>query len=185
MSVSNLLHPNNYDCFMHSLTTAGTVFSETVSTDLLITNEIQTSNPPLIVPGFVLPTTGGTASTLDFYQVETVATTTVGLSPNVNINLRIVRIGAMFVVQIPSFTSTTTASTVTIAVLPARYRPSSKVVFSLTGNLSSLPPPSNGSFYATLQTNGTLTLANQSGQTDPFSAGDTLLIDGGSQTFAI
>ena len=85
----------------------------------------------------LLPTTGGTATALNYYEE---ATTSIALAPSIggayvyNGNVYIIRIGKIITIRIPSFSGNTLGGYMIAAAasgIPLRFRPTQNVVFGI------------------------------------------------------
>jgi hypothetical protein len=87
--------------------------------------------------GLKLPTSGGTATALNYYEE---ATTSIALAPSIggayvyNGNVYIIRIGKLVTIRIPFFTGNALGGYMIAAAasgIPVRFRPSSNAVFAI------------------------------------------------------
>jgi hypothetical protein len=87
--------------------------------------------------GLLLPTSGGTPTTLNYYEE---ATTLIALAPSIggayvyNGNVYLIRIGKLVTLRIPAFTGNAQGGYMVAAAasgIPVRFRPLSNVVYAI------------------------------------------------------
>lgn len=121
--------------------------------------------------GVLLPTSGGTASTLDYYESGTHSTSWSGAIPSTSGNISFTRIGNSVTLRIPQFSAVAT-STSTISntvVLPARLRPTVSIAFTI--QVRNGANPSLG--HCIINNAGTLTMWAGLSGSDNFVNGNT------------
>jgi hypothetical protein len=121
--------------------------------------------------GVLLPTSGGIASTLDYYESGTHTTSWSGAIPSTSGTISFTRTGNSVTLRIPQFSAVAT-STSTISntvVLPARLRPTVSIAFTI--QVRNGANPSLG--HCIINNAGTLTLWAGLSGSDNFVNGNT------------
>jgi hypothetical protein len=81
------------------------------------------SNPSLLTGGLQFSTSGGTKTTLNYYEENTFTITGTGFSANPTGTARYVRTGSVVTLFIPQLTGTSNTTTFTLTGIPARITP--------------------------------------------------------------
>lgn len=129
------------------------------------------NDAPVASFGWKLPTTGGTAATLDFYETYTYSIQNADLGVNTGSGtfsstsgtLRVTRVGKLVTVTLDAFTTTTASNVSGIqllsnAALPARFLPANQMQLG-TFNVG---VGGTGVFWRmTIETSGAITLATR------------------------
>jgi len=102
------------------------VATTNIPNQLVNTTSSPTFATQTLTTGLLLPTTGGTPATLNFYEVYQGTHTWSGIwASSITANVTYIRIGNMVTVTFQrAYTTATTASLITSDAIPARFRPS-------------------------------------------------------------
>jgi hypothetical protein len=129
--------------------------------------------------GLKLPTSGGTATALNYYEE---ATTSIALAPSIggayvyNGNVYIIRIGKLVTIRIPFFTGNALGGYMIAAAasgIPVRFRPSSNAVFAIPIMMSNGTSGINQNYPGQLviASTGEIRIYSSCGGTGTFTSG--------------
>ncbi len=103
----------------------------TTASGLVSTGTQSFAGEKTFTTGIVLPTSGGTAAQLNYYEESTFTATLTGCTSNPSVTAKFVRIGKFVQIYIPSNTCTSNSTSATITGMPTRIYPTSAEVMTL------------------------------------------------------
>lgn len=138
ISASNLSNTNSGDVTLATIGAVPNGSGASLSGQVLTLQPADGTNPGILTTGtqtiagnktfstgVTLPTTGGTASLMNFYEATTHATTFTGAATTASLTIRLERIGNVVTMRIPLMTIafSTTGVFNNASALPTRFRP--------------------------------------------------------------